>query len=158
MKNTLLRLGLGCLILVMGFSLAGCSLSPTYRHRQLLKRVQAQVVLAQGALPAGVGSNGTPFAKLDDTNARAEILRAIHTALGNEFWYPNRVSEPKFRAIAEHLEATQARDFETVQGGLKIMDMLEDACPTARTYATFRDIHEAQEAGNIPKFEGATRR
>lgn len=152
-----LRTGITCLLLAIGFSLAGCGFSHTYRHRQLVERVDAQVLLAREPLRR-YGRNGTPFARLDDNSARAEIVEAIRTALMNEFWYPEKVSEAKLRVIAEHLETTHGRDFETVQGCLKVMDLLEDACPTVRNYATFRDIHEAQEVGNIPKFEGAPRR
>lgn len=134
---------------------SGCSFFEERRHRQMLRAVDAQIETAMRD-GRGARDNPTPFLRLDEANARWEILRAIKTALFNELWYPRRVSQPKLRAVVERLEATQGKDFDTVQGCLTIMDLLEEACPTARDYVRFADIHEAQAAGNIPKLERRT--
>jgi hypothetical protein len=140
----------GILLAVVAGLTVGCSFVEKQRHVALLNRIEVHVETAM-ADSRGAKSNPTPFLKLDDVNARWEVLRAIKTALLNEFWYPEKVSRPKLLAVVERLDATKGRDFDTVQGCLTIMDMLEDATPTARDYAWFATIHEAQESGHFPK-------
>lgn len=140
----------GILLSMVAGLAEGCSFVEKQRHVALLERVEAHVKVAMRD-SRGASSNASPFFQLDEFNARWEILRAINTALYNEFWYPQRVSRSKLLAVVERLDATQGRDFDTVQGCLTIMDMLEEATPTARDYAWFAAIHEAQEAGNFPK-------
>jgi hypothetical protein len=140
---------IGLLLLLAAGLLGGCAET---RHRRILERIDAHLERAMGN-SIGAPANGKPFAHLDDANARLEVLRAIRTALFNEFWYVNRVSPEKMRAVAERLDANGGKDLETVQGCLRIMDLLEGACPTARQYVWFADIHDAQAEGNFPKLQ-----
>jgi hypothetical protein len=133
-------------------AVAGCTEVRKFRHRRVRNRISAQVERAMQD-PQGAGSNSMPFAKLDDANARWEILRAIYTALGNHFYYPNRVDEAMFQAVADRLDRTGGSDLKTLQGCLLIMDLLEQASPSAKDYAWFVTIHEAQAEGNIPKLD-----
>jgi hypothetical protein len=153
-KDADMRRAISRRLFVAGFMAAILALSvgctEKDRHRRLLRRVDTHVQKAM-LDPQGAQANGKPFGLLDNANARWEILRAITTALGNEFWEPSRVSQEKLRAVADRLDANNGKDLETLEGCLTIMDLLEDACPTAKDYVWFADIHEAQARGNIPK-------
>lgn len=132
--------------------LVGCSEVQKYRHRRVRKRIEEHIERAMQD-SQGASSNSMPFAKLDDANARWEILRAMFTALANHFYYPTRVDEAKFQAVADRLDRTGGSDLKTLQGCLLIMDQLEQASPSARDYSWFATIHEAQAEGNIPKLD-----
>lgn len=119
-----------------------------YRHRKQVLRINGYV---QSALrPLGAGAS--PALELHgEKRARAELLMASGTALMNRLWSPQGCSPEKIRAISEGLDKTNGAELQTVEGCLRLMAQLEEACPDVKDYAWFVNVREMQDEGVIPR-------
>lgn len=125
------------------------------RHRRLNQGIQQHFVQAE-----------EPFRHYDvkhesfqvDTarmskpdRGRYEIIRAVHTALGNwPFAYSKNVVPEKFAAIGARLDANGGADLKTFEGCCELLVLLNGASPEFHDYPWITQLYEMEKGGEIP--------
>jgi len=152
----------GLALMLIAALLGGCSFLEERRHQADLDRI------AKHLKDKDPGVDVTQFASdMSDyktgiwpkpDEARAILIRHLGKGLYNEFWQSKRCDRTKLRAVLARLDANGGADLNTVEGCLRIFELLLQVTPTARDYSPFAQILAAQSMDTFPKPGGPVTR
>lgn len=128
-----------------GFVLWHGLISPHARHTRLLGRINVHAQAVITALRFGNSPTG------GDHRTRVEAMKAVSTALWNPLYYRERCNGDVLRRIADRLDRTKAAELQSAEGCLRLMDEIEEACPTVKDYTWFENFRRMQAEGTVAK-------
>lgn len=146
-------IGIGAILLAAVLGFGGLMFwhvyaSPQARHAQLLQRIDAHAQAVLAVLHFRSHASATVNLRGDD-RTRSAALKAVDKALWNALYRYEHCNGGVLRRIADRLDRTKAAELQSAEGCLRLMDEIEEACPTVKDYSEFEYFRRRQAEGTV---------